>query len=173
VIDEFGEAFECIDGFYSFESKPDKLYAYKTSKMYEYSNLFSLTLRFSYDSLENNTDLLENDFIEDQYLSINRGKIQLFYTNRSTSDNDQIIVIPVAYSDDWVFTDGKTYETISANGGFLGIVVPNDVSYVNISMKFVPKGLDLGALATAVGTLVYLGIFLPGWIRKKKEVDES
>ena len=168
VIDEFGEQHECINGFYSFDTLPDKIYAYKTSKMYDYSNLFSLTLRASYDNLEDSNNLLNQDFVNDKYLTIEKGKINLRYTNNSETVYDQIVVIPVCFSDDWVFTDDSNYETISASGGFLGIVIPGDVTYVNISMKFVPEGLDYGALGTLAGFVIYLGIFMPSWIKKRK-----
>lgn len=169
VIDEFGNESECINGFYSFNSKPDKLYAYKTAKMYDYSNLFNLTLRYSYDDMSNTNALLNKDYLSDEYLAIKNGKINLRYTNNSTSNYDQLIVIPVVYSDDWEFTDDSNYKMISASGGFLGIIVPNGVTYINISMKFVPKGLDLGALGSLAGILIYMGIFLPSWIKKRKK----
>ncbi len=169
VVDEFGDEFECLDGFYSFESKPDKLYMYKTTKMYEYSNLFSLSLKFSYDDLSDSSALLTQDFINDKYLSIKNGKINLSYLNSSDSAYNQIVIIPVVYSDDWKFSSNIEYETISTSGGFLGIIIPSGTSYVNISLKFIPKGLTYGGLASLGGLVVYLGIFMPSWIRKRKK----
>jgi hypothetical protein len=169
VIDESGVQHECLNGFYTFDTLPDKLYVKKTSKMYDYSNLYNLTLRVSYDNLEDSDIVLNQDFANDKYLSIEKGKISLAYTNSSVTDYDQIVVIPVCFSDDWVFTDDSEYETISVSGGFLGIVIPGNTVDVNISMKFVPKGLDYGALGTLAGVLIYLGIFLPSWIKRRKK----
>ncbi|XMB71531.1 hypothetical protein RJI07_05290 [Mycoplasmatota bacterium WC30] len=173
VVDEFGNEYECIDGFYSFETKPDKLYMYKTTKMYEYENLFQLILKFSYDDLSDSNSLLMQDFINDKYLSIKNGKINLSYLNTSDSLYDQIVVIPVVYSDDWKFITDVEYETISTSGGFLGIIIPSGTDNIEISLKFVPKGLTYGGLASLGGLLIYLGIFMPSWIKKRnKNGDE-
>ncbi len=167
VLDEQGNEYNLIDGFYSSNLKPDKLYVFKTNQLYEYTNIFSLIMKYSYDDLENVTTLLDKDFTENEYLSIKNGKINLNYTNLSDSAYDQMIMIPVAYSDDWKFIGDTTYETLSINGGFLGIVIPNGTEEISISMKFIPKGLDIGALASLGGVLIYLGIFIPYWKKKK------
>ncbi|MBN2876718.1 MAG: hypothetical protein JXL85_03595 [Bacilli bacterium] len=178
VVDENGEEHECLEGFYSFNAKPVKLYAFKTSDMYGYSNLFNLSIRFSYDDLQGTDSLLNQETSSYKHLTIERGKIELSYI--PSGDSTQIVVIPVAYSDDWKITSPNQYETLSVSGGFLGIVIPPRPTvaagtefFVDITLKFVPKGLNLGALATLGGTLVYLGIFLPGWIKKRKNGDES
>ena len=169
VLDDLGNEYQCINGFYSFDSQPVKLYAYKTSKMYNYSNLYNLTLTLSYDDLSDSLDLINQDLVNDQIITVENGKISLFYQNNSDSTFDQIVVVPVCYSDDWIFTDGNDYETISVSGGFLGIVVPNNVNFVSVQMKFEPKGLDTGALISLGGLLVYLGIFTPYWIKNRRK----
>ncbi len=168
VLDESGNKFDCLNGFYSYNSTPLKLYIYKSSKMYDQSNPFNLSIKVAYDTLEDSIDYVNQEFVKDQYLSVENGKIELWYVNLSETLNDQIVVIPVCYSDDWVFTDGHDYETMSVNGGFLGIVVPNGIDYVSIQMEFAPKGLDIGGFATFSGIAIYLGIFMPSWIRKIK-----
>ncbi len=172
VVDEFGNSYYLIDGFYSVNSQPEKLYIYKSSKIYDYTTIFQLVLKYSYDDLDDVNDLLQNDFTENEYLSIKNGKINLQYVNNSISENDQIVVIPVVYSDDWKFTSNIEYETLSVSGGFLGIVIPNGTSTVDISMKFVPKGLDIGALLTLGGIVIYLGIFAFYDEDKKNNGDE-
>jgi len=172
VVDINGEEHECINGFYSFDTEPDKLYVYKTSKMYDYYNLFALSIRYSYDDLEGSSSLLSQDFVSNKYLTIENGRIELEYFNFSESEYDQLVVIPVAYSDDWKITSAVQYETMSVSGGFLGIVIPNGTAYVNITMKFVPSGFGLGSLVTLGGIVVYLAIFLPSWIKKRKNGDD-
>ena len=81
-------------------------------------------------------------------------------------------MIPICYSDDWIFTGDKSYETLSVSGGFLGIVIPGEEKDIDISMKFAPKGLDLGLYGTLAGSIIYLGIFTPYWIKKKKNGDD-
>lgn len=172
VVDEFGNQYECIDGFYSFDTKPDKLYVYKTSKMYEYSNLFNLSVRFSYDDLTDSNSLLNRDYVSQPYLTIQHGTIHLSYTNTSTSTTDQLVMIPVAFSDDWIITSPTPYQTMSTSGGFLGIMIPNGTSQIDVTLKFKPKGLGLGALITLGGLIVYTGIFLPAWLKKEKIGDD-
>lgn len=172
VVDEYGDEYNCLDGFYSFNTKPEKLYVFKTSKMYGYSNLFYLSVSFSFDDLSDAKTLLNEDFVNNEFLSIEHGKINLSYVNTSQSTYDQIVVIPVVYSDDWKITSGVQYETMSTSGGFLGIVIPNGTTNIDITMKFVPKGLYLGFLVSLGGILVYTTIFLPPYIiKRKKGVD--
>jgi uncharacterized membrane protein YfhO len=90
------------------------------------------------------------------------------YENVSASENDQIVVIPVAYSDDWQFTSDINYDKISVSGGFLGIVVPAGAQNVDLELKFVPKYLDLGLYLSMGATAVYLAIFiLPVLVKKR------
>jgi len=140
--------------------------------MYDYYNLFALSIRYSYDDLEGSSSLLSQDFVSNKYLTIENGRIELEYFNFSESEYDQLVVIPVAYSDDWKITSAVQYETMSVSGGFLGIVIPNGTAYVNITMKFVPSGFGLGSLVTLGGIVVYLAIFLPSWIKKRKNGDD-
>ncbi len=168
VVDENGNQYDCIDGFYSFNTKPKNLYVYKTSKMYDYSNLFYLSVSFSYDDLSDSVALLNKDFISNEYLSIKNGKIKLSYINTSNSNYDQIIVIPVTYSDDWKITSDIQYETISTSGGFLGIIIPSETTYINVTMKFIPKGIYLGLLGSLGGIMIYTAIFLSGHLKKHK-----
>ncbi len=168
VVDEYGVEHECLDGFYSFDSKPVKLYVFKTAKMYEATNIFALTIKASYEDLSDSSSILNETYTANKYLSIENGTINVEYDNLSGSTYDQLIVIPVAYSDDWIITSDIQYETISASGGFLGIIIPNGTTDIDITLTFVPKGLDIGGLASAAGILIYIGIFLPGWIKKRK-----
>ena len=172
VVDENGDRSYLIDGFYSVSNQPQKLYIFKSSKIYEYPTIFQLVISYSYDDLSDVSNLLDNDFIENEYLSIKNGTINLRYDNLSVSGNDQVVVVPVVFSDDWKFTSEIEYETLSVSGGFLGIVIPSDTSSVDISLEFVPKGLDIGALLTLAGLVTYLMIFTFYDEDKKKNGDD-
>ncbi|MBN2540825.1 MAG: YfhO family protein [Bacilli bacterium] len=169
VMDEFGNKYNCLEGFYTFNTIPEKLYIFKTSDMYNYSNLFDLTLKAAFDDLSVTNGLLNEDFVSSKYMTIKNGIITLEYTNTSNSTYDQVVIVPVTYSEEWIITSPVQYETMSVSGGFLGIVIPNGTTEINITLKFIPKGLDVGALGSAAGILIYLGIFLPGWIKKRKK----
>lgn len=140
--------------------------------MYEYYNLFLLTIGYSYDDLADSSSLLNQDYANGEYLTINNGKINIQYFNASESEYDQLVVIPVAYSDDWVITSEVQYETMSTSGGFLGIIVPSGTAYINITMEFQPTGIGIGALASLGSVMFYLVIFLPTWIKKRKNGDD-
>ncbi len=168
-VDEEGNEYEGFKNYYYFDSPPIRMYVLKTYDMYtKVNNLFNFDLRYAYDDLTTYGDAVDNSLFDNESLRIDSGKIYLSYTRTSDSDYDQIVVVPVAYSEEWTFISDQEYETISASGGFLGIIVPNGVTDIDIVLKFVPKGLKLGALGTLGATIIYLGLFLPGWIRKRK-----
>lgn len=169
VVDEFGNTYECLDGYFYYNTRPDKIYIFKTTGMYNYHDLFNLRLRYYVEDSIDVNNLLNQDQIENRYLQIINGKIELRYDNVITSETDQIVVIPVTYSDDWQFTSGQNYDTISVSGGFLGIVIPKGTDSVNITMSFVPKNLDLGMYISMGSISVYLLIFVvPVLIKKTK-----
>ena len=170
VVDEYGNEYNLIDGFYNIDTKPYKLYVYKTAQIYGMkTNIFSLTMKYSLDDMSDIDTITTNELIENEYLSIKNGKINISYTNISTSEYDQVVMIPVCYSDDWKIISDVQYDTLSISGGFLGVVVPNGTSEIDITFKFVPKGLDIGALITAGGILVYSAIFIPYVIKKRNK----
>jgi len=168
VVDEFGDRYEVLDGYYHYETKPDKLYIFKTSGMYSYYDLYNLRLRYIADSYENLSDTLVQENIGEKYLSIKHAKIDLRFNNLVNSEKDQIVVIPVAYSEDWQFTSEQVYDTMSVSGGFLGIVIPKGTSQVDITMKFSPKYMDLGLYLSLGSLAVYGLIFISPVIIKKK-----
>lgn len=173
ILDEDGNEYEGFKNYYYFASKPVQMYVYKTYDMYtKVNDLFNFSLSYAYDDLSTFETSAGDSLAANKHLTINQGKIHLTYQRTSDSTYDQIVVIPVAYSEEWKITSGQTYDTLSA-GGFLGIVVPHGVDTIDLQLKFVPKGLSTGFLVTAGATLIYLGIFLPGWIIAAKRRKKS
>jgi hypothetical protein len=169
VVDEFGVEKESLDGYYYYDTKPDKIYIFKTAGMYGYSDLYNLRLRYIVEEDINEEILLSQNEIDNRYLSINHGKIVLQYKNLSITEYDQIVVIPVAYSDDWQFTSEITYDTISVSGGFMGIIIPEGTDTVEVTMEFTPKRLDLGVYVSMGSIALYLLIFITPMLIKKKK----
>ncbi len=170
VIDEFGNRYNLIDGFYNIETQPDKLYIFKTAQIYNMNtNIYGLSIKYGMEDMSNVNSVTENDLIEDEHLFIKNGKINISYTNMSATEYDQVIMIPVCYSDDWVIISETQYETLSLSGGFLGVVIPNGTHEINITLKFMPKGLGLGAIVSLGGVIVYSAIFVPYIIKKRKK----
>ncbi len=173
-VDEDGNEYEGFKNYYYFNTKPVTMYVFKTYNMYtKVNDLFNFGLTYVYDDLSDYELLTSQILAADKELRIDRGKLTLSYTRASDSVYDQLVVVPVAYSEEWEFRSPTAYQTISASGGFLGIIIPHGVDEVDIEMRFVPKGLLHGMLASAGGTLVYLGIFLPGFIKKQRTIRKQ
>ncbi|MGD9909490.1 MAG: YfhO family protein [Candidatus Izemoplasmatales bacterium] len=177
VEDSFGNETECFNGYYYFNETPSKMYIYKTSKMYEQSDLFLFSLKYAYDDLSFYEENAVSNLADNQSLTIEGGKITLHYDRISESTLDQIVVIPVAYSEEWTITSETKYETVSASGGFLGIIIPYGETSIDVTFVFHPKGLTYGIYGTLAGSLVYLAIFVPSFVikknKKKKELELS
>ena len=173
VTDKNGTSYECLNGYcYYGENGLDKLYFKKTGKMYsDVNDFFYYRPKYLIEDSDVIKDFLVQDNITDKFLSIKNGRISLEYSNKNLTDKDQIVVVPVAYSEDWQFTTDIKYDTISVNGGFLGIVVPKGTLNININMKFMPKYLDLGLYASLAGISIYcLIFFVPLLIERKKRI---
>lgn len=173
VIDESGNETEGFNGYHYFNSPPTRMYVYKTSKMYEQDNLFTLSLKYAYDNLSFYQQHAKSTIAENQHLTIQNSEIQLRYDRISETEYDQLVVIPVAYSEEWKITSGQSYETISASGGFLGIMVPYGVNSIDITLRFYPKGVDKGLLGSLAGFAVYALIFIPSIIIEKKKPKKN
>ncbi len=167
VEDEDRNRTECFNKACYTESIPKRIFLYKTGGMYETENLFALDFQYLFDDLTYFDEYAKSDLSENQVLTIEKGIIHLSYTRISDSIYDQIVMIPVAYSEEWIITSENHYDTISVSGGFLGIVIPNGVSDIDVSLKFVPKGLNQGALVSLAGLGIYALIFVPVFVFKK------
>ncbi len=167
-VDENGRETESFKSFYYFDEKPVKAYVLKTGDMYDYSNLFHMDFKYTYDNLSMYRDALNtSSLIENAHLEIDGRFIDLRYERTSDTTRDQLVVIPIPYSEEWQNEDG--YATMSVNGGFLGVLVPEDIRHADIQMTFLPKGLKDGLLGSAVAWFVYGGIFGIMWIKRRKE----
>jgi len=159
---------ECFNKACYTESVPEKIFVLKTGAMYDTENLFALDFQYLFDDLTYFDDYAESTISENQSLTIEKGKIHLSYTRTSDTLFDQIVMIPVAYSEEWIFTSEVQYETLSVSGGFLGIVIPHGVTEIDIALKFVPKGLNQGALVSLAGLGLYALIFIPVFLLQKR-----
>lgn len=116
-----------------------------------------------------NDKLLANN----KSLSYNKSTVNIKYHRVSESSNDQIIVLPVTYSDEWKVYDSN-YEIVKANGGFVGVVVKNGIKDIDITLKFEPKGLKIGCVVSLIGIFIYCMYFgINTYIRRKKEIDNE
>ncbi|MCR5741016.1 MAG: YfhO family protein [Gammaproteobacteria bacterium] len=115
-------------------------------------------------------NLLYSDNLSNKEVSSTGSSITLSYKRKSLESGYEIIMVPVAYSEEWEVVRGETLGTLSVNGGFLGIIVSKDVEINNITLKFRPRGLKTGSLISLIFTLSY-GLIVASYIiiKKKKE----
>ena len=92
----------------------------------------------------------------------------LRYERISSSDKDQVIVLPLAYSDEWM-CDKEGYTLVKANGGYLGIMVESGITSIDVSIKFKPSGLNVGIVGSFIGIGIYVAYVIVICKKKKKE----
>ncbi len=168
LVDINGTETECFNRLCFIESQPVRIYVYKTGDMYNSDNLFALDFQYLYDDLSDYSENIESNISNNHSLIIENGKIELSYTRTSDTSYDQIVMIPVSYSEEWIITSDISYETMSVSGGFLGIVIPHGTTNIEVSLKFVPEGLKDGAKASVAGFGIYAVIFLPVLLESRK-----
>lgn len=165
-----GERIYSVNGLFFYSENMSKVYVYKTAQLYGHSDLSVLFLKYSaFDLIENSSVQVEN-----KSLIIKNGKIDLSYQYNGPSTKNNIVTIPVTYSDDWEFTSEQKYDKISVSGGFLGIIIPEGTQAVDISLKFVPKNIGNGLKLSMIGSAIYLGLISYPLIKRKlKRSDEN
>ncbi|MCK7486729.1 MAG: hypothetical protein MZU97_15375 [Bacillus subtilis] len=103
--DASGAQTEAFEGYYYFSgSSPARVYVYKTNEMYQLTNLFNLKINYVYDDLSDYREFAPDAIASDQSMTIRNGVIRLSY--QRSGDADQIVMIPVAYSEEWVVQGG-------------------------------------------------------------------
>ena len=91
-----------------------------------------------------------------------------------TNDKNKPLIVKTAftYSDDWKLTNDN-YQTCNIDAGFLGIIVPEDVRDVNITLNYEPKYFYDSSKLTLIGFIVYNTILITSYciyIKKKKVI---
>lgn len=109
----------------------------------------------------------------DSYLSTQRNKYKnqemtlrdsTLNLKATLTESNQIRIVktPYTYSKDWVVqTEG--YETINVGGGFLGIIVPEGTTQMNVDIEFIPAGLEDGIKISTVAFAVFV-VILGGYV---------
>lgn len=115
---------------------------------------------------------IENDsaYANNKHLSHDGSTINVRYTRISETQNDQVIVLPVTYSDEWKINNNDC-KLVRANGGFLGIIVKKGIKNVDVLMTFEPTGARIGCVGTCVGLCIYGAYVAFIFYKRKKEND--
>jgi hypothetical protein len=169
VEDDLGNKTHFIGNLCYFTSKPERVFIYKTGAMYT-DDPFGYSAMICTDDMVFYDENVDSDLAIDETMTIEHGRIDLSYTRTSDSEYDQIIMIPVTYSEEWVITSEIPFQTLPVTGGFLGVVIPKEITEVDITMEFIPKGLKTGGWITLGSGAVYAGIYLVlHFIKAKKK----
>ena len=116
-----------------------------------------------YNSLYGFDNDLYDEYIEkqlsynDKKLKMNGTTIKLSFTNYDKKS--KVIKLPYAYSDDWK-VNNPSYQTININGGFLGILIP-DEEIIDIKLNYEPAYFNKSCILSGVGFIIYLVIITP------------
>lgn len=167
IVNEEGEEIYSINGLFFPKSKPERIYIFKNSDLYKRDDLFDLNLNYTITDRLNTDDISNSIDVDNKNLQIKNGKINLSYDYETPSEGNQIVTIPVTYSDDWEFTSAQKYDKISVSGGFLGIIIPEGTETVDISLTFIPKNIVNGGHLSLAGILIYLTICSMPIIKKR------
>lgn len=139
-----------------------------------FANNGDLYIHYFYDNLEyyllNSVDTLASN----KELTYNKSTINVKYHRESNSDNNQVIVLPITYSEEWSLeSDSADYELVRANGGFLGVIVKNDVEDIDVSIRFKPTGIKIGLIGSIFGIITYGAYCTIIYVKRKRENDEN
>lgn len=132
------------------------------------------TFEYYFDSLDKYNLNKEDKFASNKSLIYNKETINVSYKRESISDKDQVIVLPITYSDEWILNDNENYKIVRANGGYLGVLVENGIDEVNVSLSFRPNGIKLGLIGSFGGFGVYgVYCFIVYYNKRKKDNNEN
>lgn len=166
-IDENDNILTCPYGYCNFENFTPAAMLIQTTPCL---NVDGWELYYDVNDFNDNNDKL---LASNKSLSYNKSTVNIKYHRVSESRSDQVIVLPITYSDEWKVYDSN-YEVVKANGGFVGIVVKNGVKDIDVTIKFEPKGLKVGLIVSLTGIFmycIYLGINI--YVRRKKEMGNE
>ena len=116
---------------------------------------------------------IKNDlYASSKSLTYSGSSLNVKYTRDSNSLYDQIVVLPVTYSEEWVIEENENFELVRVNGSYLGVIVKNGVSEINLTIKFEPSGVTIGVIGSIIGLSIYGGYccYLFVKYKKKKEI---
>ena len=160
----YPKSYEALEGDSYDYYRPTKFFMIKKTDE-SYSGRF---YAFDFDIIDDYIN--EQKQYEDKYFSLDKTKMNIKFKNNDT--NPKIIKTGYAYSNDWhVKTDG--YEAVNIDGGFLGIIVPNNTTDIDVTLEFIPDKMSTGLKVTIVGSIIYLSITIMAFaipvIKKKRK----
>ncbi len=99
--------------------------------------------------------LEKQDSYTDRTFNFSDTTINLSFTN--SSKKALVIKLPMSYSSEWVPTNSN-YKVVNVNAGFLGVIVPEGESTINIELNYQAEGYKSGFKITTLGGIIYITI---------------
>lgn len=166
---EDGHRESALSGYAFYDEIPTSLWIYMNG---DYTSLDSyekdLIVEFTdYTEYEKYLTRMQN--YKDLSLKMDGSKLKLSF-ERENKNNDIIVALPIAYNECWKLD--KNYKTIKVNGGLLGIIVPKGEQNISINLEFIPRRLNVSALASMLGIAIY-GVVVIANGRRRKEYEED
>lgn len=169
-IDENNNKLVCPYGFCYFKDfKPMAMLIQTTPYLGEEG----WTLYYKVNDLEGYTNKNDKLLASNKSLSYNKSTINIKCHKESENTNDQVIVLPITYSDEWKVYDSN-YEVVKVNGGFVGIIVKNGIKDIDVTIKFKPSGIKSGFVISLTSIFMYcMYIGINVYVKRKKEVNNE
>lgn len=165
VAETMDHRFINISNEFTIDEDIKYIYAYKGS----YSQTFTPSITI--------TSIVDANTYSDNYsnkdIRTKESSIILSYNNDSVGDGYSVIMIPCAYSTEWKLISGEVKEMLPVNGGFIGLIVPNNIESNTIEIEFVPSGRDKGLALSLIGFVIYASMFLLDMVWNKKEYKKK
>lgn len=95
------------------------------------------------------------DSYTDRTFNFSDTTINLSFTNNNKKA--LVIKLPLSYSNEWIPTNSE-YKVVNVNAGFLGVVIPEGESSVNVVLNYNPEGYSGGFKITVLGGIIYITI---------------
>ncbi len=136
--------------------------------VYEFAELYGATQ--SVEVIRENAERLREGnaasvVFENDAMTVSVGAVDSAAA-RANREKSRYVFVSVPYSGGWSATmDGEPVEILKANVGFMAVEVDGEGHELRFS--YVTPGLDLG-LASTGATVVLLGTFELGWIRRRR-----
>lgn len=160
IVEYMDGTFASVSQEVSITKPIRNIYVSRTNDMWSSSVTF--VLKASLYSIEN---AYNDDFISKDIERI--GSNYIIKYRKNAKEGNSLIVLPMAYSEEFKVRSGDVLDVISVNGGFLGIIIDNTITENSIVLEFVPRGLNEGINLTILGISTYL-ILLSNYVLFKK-----
>ena len=165
VYDE-SELPEELEFEYVYNINHMKVYRNLSYKGFGYSNKSIKHIKDIKDLSEfNNTTFVSDDIDLNQYKNLNENKFDIYEKGNNhlkgyiESNSNNILMIPIPNNKGWkVINNYQEVDTISVNGGFMGIPISEGDNHIEI--YFMSYGFKIGCITTLIGLVSLIFVMI-------------